>query len=587
MSLDVGRSVRIEPSAPSVGRVEAVAMAILVAAGLFLRARGVIVGPVIGVWLDEATWAMRLLERPLVDHLIRPPLFMALTRWSAHVFGNTELAFRLLPWLAGLATPFLAVLLARRAFHTAGARVFFVAVLSLASGPIDFSKEFKPYAIGVAVHVLLPLLAWRWLDRPSAGRLWPVALAAPLALLFCQDVLFLYPGLFLVLGIEALRIQRAGCAAKTAGSARTLLAVVAVCALTAGVVGTMNLVFWRRIPKEKAEVYWADKYDVFYRERPGTASSRLAWTTEKVGAMVAMPGERRQFWSDDWVPAAGVRAARRFDRFLWLGLYGAGLAAIVVGRRWRAGLLFASPLFVCTALNALGHWPLGPSRMNQFAVVGAAAVAAIAFDAILSLLAARAERRRSPIDTDAPPAQGSARGPSGTPPPDAGAAGGRAATAVAPALLLIGLPLVLFERTWNAEKQLAPTTEILRIMEELPARAVVASAPDRDIKGEEKGEGRERLYLDRHACRPYEFYARYHPRGIEAARRLQEVFDVRCEPKARHIFERVADLPPDERVWVILTPGRRSRVPRRWPANLAIITRQHRGWQVVYEAKTR
>src|SRR4026207_1610518 len=91
---------------PGRSRLELVSTWCLVALGLFFRARGVLFGERIELWNDESSWAVRMFERPLSEHLIRPPGYVLLTRLSAVLFRYNEFGFRLLPWLAGLAAPF-------------------------------------------------------------------------------------------------------------------------------------------------------------------------------------------------------------------------------------------------------------------------------------------------------------------------------------------------------------------------------------------------------------------------------------------------------------------------------------------------
>jgi hypothetical protein len=55
-------------SGVSYSRVEIVATAVLIAAGLFFRSRGMLFGERVEMWNDETSWAMRMFERPLSEH---------------------------------------------------------------------------------------------------------------------------------------------------------------------------------------------------------------------------------------------------------------------------------------------------------------------------------------------------------------------------------------------------------------------------------------------------------------------------------------------------------------------------------------
>jgi hypothetical protein len=122
--------------------IECIAAMLLVSVGLYVRLVGVAIGRTIGFWMDEANWAILTVDSPLKDLLIRPIGFMLLTRWSVELLGKWELAFRLLPWLAGLATPIIALWLARRFLNRPAARLLLIGILSLSPLAIDFSKEF-------------------------------------------------------------------------------------------------------------------------------------------------------------------------------------------------------------------------------------------------------------------------------------------------------------------------------------------------------------------------------------------------------------------------------------------------------------
>src|SRR5687768_18375666 len=44
--------------------------------GLYLRCRGVLIGPTLALWNDESQWLVFLKTQPLTDLLIRPIAFM-------------------------------------------------------------------------------------------------------------------------------------------------------------------------------------------------------------------------------------------------------------------------------------------------------------------------------------------------------------------------------------------------------------------------------------------------------------------------------------------------------------------------------
>lgn len=506
------------------GPIEQIALLLLVVTGWFFRARGVLFGDRIEMWIDEADWAMRMFERPLSEHMIRPPGFVLFARFSARLFGGYELAFRLLPWLAGMATPIVAVLLARRFLKVAAARILFVAVLSLSLPAIDFSKEFKQYAIGILLQLLLPLFALRWVSTRATRDLVIACLAAPIGLMFSQDVMFLYPGLFLVLAIECLRTK----------SYRQLGIAIAGGAFALVVVVGLYLALWSRIPKGKAEEHWGRRYDVFYLEagRPNaTKESRVEWLASKYAGMATLPGSRRYYWGYEIFPKEITDPLANVDNTFWLLLHGVGLLTLAYLRRWREALLFWSPVLAATALNQLGRWPLGAFRVNFFLIPGMAAVMCMAFEwfrptqaKLLSLL---------------------------------------------PTFVLLLTPLVLFERYWHARKPGEDASAVLSMLRELEAKRPGA------------GDKRERLYMDNHACSPFKYYTRYHPEGMALWERLKSKVDPVCGGRRPDLVKQAAKRPNKERVWLLFSK------PQKIPAGLQVRSRSSKLVHTLIEARVR
>jgi Dolichyl-phosphate-mannose-protein mannosyltransferase len=510
---------------PGSGPVEQLALWALVAAGWFFRARGVLFGERIEMWIDEADWAMRMFERPLSEHMIRPPGFVLFARLSASVFGGSELSFRLLPFLAGMATPVVAVLLARRFLKVPAARIMFVAVISFSLLPIDFTKEFKQYAIGVLIQLLVPLLTLRWIASKRQRDLLIVGVAAPVALMFSQDVMFLYPGLFLTLALETWLRKDYRQLAIACGSG----------ALAAVIVVGMYVAIWSHIPKGQAEEHWGRRYDVFYLEpgRPNaTEESRAAWLADKYAGMAAFPANRHSFWREGElfpIPKRIFEPLSEVDYDFWLFLHAGGLVTLAYKRRWREALLFWSPVLVATALNQLGRWPLGAFRVNLFVIPGMTAVACCAFEwykpAEAKLLA------------------------------------------LLPALVLVLAPFVLFERDWHAQKKGEAASAVLFMLHELEQKRGSSSE-------------REKLYMDSHACSPFKYYTRYHPEGIALWRRLEPKIDPICGVRPKLVKD-AARRPSKERVWLLFSK------PQKLPSGLQVRSRSTKLVHTLIEARVR
>jgi 4-amino-4-deoxy-L-arabinose transferase-like glycosyltransferase len=141
------------------------------------------------LWLDEALLAPAIVEGDLgsIFDLRRwgpiAPGFILLSRLSVSAFGDGELALRLVPLLAGLASLPLFWMLAGRILSRKG-RLFAFAVFALLPFGIYYASELKPYATDLAATLLLLLGAVTLSRRAVRGRETLAWAAASLVLAF-------------------------------------------------------------------------------------------------------------------------------------------------------------------------------------------------------------------------------------------------------------------------------------------------------------------------------------------------------------------------------------------------------------------
>jgi hypothetical protein len=133
----------------------------LVALGIFLRARQYLFNR--SLWLDEATFSLNIIGRPL-DRLLFEQLdgnqaaplgLIFLTKYSTLFFGNSDLVLRLVPFVFGILGLFFAFGVARRAFSSDVARISFVALVAFAPILIYYSSEIKQYGIDATISLML------------------------------------------------------------------------------------------------------------------------------------------------------------------------------------------------------------------------------------------------------------------------------------------------------------------------------------------------------------------------------------------------------------------------------------------------
>jgi len=505
-------------------RVALAVTALFVLGGLYFRARGYLFRAP-AFWLDECLWAMNLTARPLADNQIRPPGFILVSRWLALLFGPTEAVLRALPWLASCAATLASPFLARRLYGSTAARILFVAAIAANACLIDFAKEFKPYSIGFALHLALILLALRYVEAGRSKDLGMTLATAGVGVFFSQDLVFAYPGLFLVLGWEALTRRR-----------EHLRPIVLTAALIIAALVAQYLLLWRHMPKNGAS-YWGAKYNVFYTG--AQRQSYLAWLFDRYREMAEFPGVRRDHW-DGWTHDARVRF-RVIDRGVWLALHLGGLAVLAWRRRWREALLLVLPLALILAFNVARVWPIGPFRSDIFTLVYFSAIAAMSLD-------------------------GFARD------------GARWYSAL-PALLIVALPIFVFERVWHARKQyLTYDSKFPAIMGRL-------------LSARRSGDGeREPVILDRRSCEPWRFYTQFHPKTKLLTARLEARYDVRClTDDTRMGVELLASATRARPEWIVLHTGHRIERVLRQPslAGLEVLRRSEVGPHSLLELRQR
>jgi hypothetical protein len=478
--------------APPGERVFALLTTASVLLGLFLRARGYF-WQVPSFWLDECSWAMMLVEQPLLELAIRPIGFMAVSRLLAQTFSLSEPVLRAMPWLAGLATLLMAAPLARRLFRNPAARLLFVFIIALHPCAIDFSKEYKPYSVSLALHTALMLTTLVYYESGRGKHLAWLLGVAVLGGPFAQDLVFAYPGVYLMAGYRAWRGRREHLRPIVATAGVILLLLV------------LQYVFIWRVMTASDAAEWGDKYNVFFtgHGKQGFAS----WWLERQGDLVAFPGYRRRFWQPEYVKVEALdRLLKPLDRALWIALGLIGLIVIAIRRRDRA-LLLVLPLATLALFNALNFWPLGVFRTNVFAVAYSAAIACMGFD----LPERAATKMRDAV----------------------------------PALLLVFAPLALFDRDRSEHKHaLTYTSEFRKAI-----RTLI------DVKLGAAPNSKEFLLLDRRSCDPFRFYTQFHPSASRKLRRtIRSQFEVKCiADDTRYRQALLGTLPPEpHHVWTIL-----------------------------------
>ena len=488
--------------------------------GIVLRSRGVWIGRTISLWEDEAAWAMRLIDLPLKEHVLRSLGFMAVTKGLVTVFSASERVLRFLPWCAGVGAVLVAPLVAKRLFRSTAAQLLFVAILALHPSAIDLSKEFKPYSVALLMHLLLLLFVLRYAADGKERDLLAGIMVAFFGVLFSQDVVFAYPALF---GLMALKAYQS----KNRDHLVTLL-------VGAGFAIALLLALRNNMgPKlgdmDQGAQYWGNKYNVFYVNAEGQGSSRVGWIAARFDDLAAMLGNRREIWHWSSISPAALATLERLEASIWILLCVTGVAALAYQRRFLHLGLLTLPLLVAAVFNYFGFWPLGAFRTNLFAVAYLAGIAATAFD----------WRRGQTV----------------------------AYWEALPAALLVVLPFLTVGRSNHSRK------------ESFTAQAAFPQAAQELIALQGKGR-HDSLELDARSCAPWRYYAHYHPGRHRT--KLASRFNVHCGKTFQGMVKaaRSALTTPESRVFMLAAGEEQMEgLQKRMPKDLRVVAQKLIGKQ--------
>ena len=354
-----------------------VALVAFILIGIYLRSRRYWIDP-LGLWVDEATWGIRLFRRPLTQLEFRPIGYMALTKLIVTVYSD-ERTLRLLSYVAGVASLLITADLSKYLFKSRLIRVLCVAVVAYNPLLIDMTREFKPYSVEFCVHLGLVWLYVRWHESRSRARLGALLACSALAFPFAYNVVFLLPGLFTLLGYTLLRAK--------AYRARIVTVCAAIAAIALMATIYVSALRVRTEDSSGTEQFWGHKYDVFYLPtalQPSSLTARVSWLARKYGDLAAFPGSHgnRPLTASASVTGTTSKLAQ-VGSCTWLLLHGVGLLALLLYRRQWLPLLLG-PLLVSMVFNALSLWPFGAFRSNVFLLAYVMLIPMFSLDLLLT-----------------------------------------------------------------------------------------------------------------------------------------------------------------------------------------------------------
>ena len=203
---DVGEvSVAIGPDAAIVRRW----ISLFVLLGLLVRA--VRYGLCFPLWDDESFLCVNFISRgyaellqPLDFHQVAPILFLWIERTAVQLFGFSEFALRLFPFICSIASVLLFRGVAARLLSGPGL-LLAVAIFAVSYPGIRYAAEAKPYGSDLFVSLAMLCLTVEWLQRRETRWLWRLSLLMPFALGVSYPAAFAAGGFSLVVGTRLWR----------------------------------------------------------------------------------------------------------------------------------------------------------------------------------------------------------------------------------------------------------------------------------------------------------------------------------------------------------------------------------------------
>ena len=296
--------------------------------------------------MDEQMLAVSIATRPawallgpLELQQVAPPLFLLLQRAAVALVGVRDTAFRLLPFAAAVATPFVVLLVVRALRLPAEARLLAVALGCVTPEPLLYAAITKPYATDALVAAVLVLLAVRVLDAPEERARWTWLIVGGVAAAALS-----IPAPFVLAGAGAALVA----SPRVRGQPRVWRRLAVAAALWVATFGAIYLAMYRPASHNIGmRRFWAGRFlaDAFSR---GAGASELAG-----GAAEPL------FRLDDGVPLTYVLVLAPL-------LTLAGWAWLARRRGLAAALLLLVPCVLAVMASLLRQYPFG-GRVMQFA----------------------------------------------------------------------------------------------------------------------------------------------------------------------------------------------------------------------------
>lgn len=306
----------------------------------------------LSLWEDEA-WVANSALSPSLGEMFHyskwlqtsPPLFLLLLRGSTTIFGRSEAALRLAPWLAGAASVVLVGIALTRLFPAALAllgTVFFLTNY----WAVKYSQQVKQYTADLLVSSLFLFLLLSYLGSGQKRRIfWALVLAGGVGIFFSYATIFWFPVALLAIAIHAPPADTSSLgieATKEPFRIRLVRSVIALAAYLTGL-GLVDLFFIRSNRSPSLVDFWKDDFI--------GSGGLLRSMARFLVTCCDLMAPQRFTWSRPLSYAFGLAVLAALVR---------GVMAAIRGDSKAQSLLFVTglPVLVALVMSAFRQYPL-------------------------------------------------------------------------------------------------------------------------------------------------------------------------------------------------------------------------------------
>lgn len=184
---------------------------IIITVGIILRFREYFAQR--SLWIDEAALALNLINKsylallgPLDNDQFGPIIFLWAGHLSSQIFGRSELALRLFPFICSIIALLLFYKLALLLFSKKYAMLA-LTLFALSNDLIYYSSEVKQYSVDVMVAIILYLFLIPLYEKKKLKNWEIISLTfiGPISILFSQPAIFILAGFSIMLFFKSIK----------------------------------------------------------------------------------------------------------------------------------------------------------------------------------------------------------------------------------------------------------------------------------------------------------------------------------------------------------------------------------------------